>query len=137
MDGCRSLGELCAQPETIELGFAANEYPPVHMVYDRSGQRVDTAEFHPSWHSLLDTAAWHGLMGRPWVEGQRGAHAARAARFILLAQVEAGVTCPIAMTYASVPALRLEPALAAAWEPLVTSAVYDPRPCRGRRSERR
>jgi hypothetical protein len=25
MDGCRTLGELCGQPETIELGFAANE----------------------------------------------------------------------------------------------------------------
>ena len=128
MDGCRSLGELCGQAETIELGFAANEHPPVHLAYDRSGARVDAAEFHPSWHSLLDIAAWHGLMGRPWVEGRAGAHAARAARFILLAQVEAGVMCPIAMTYSSVPALRLEPELAAVWEPLVTSAEYDPRP---------
>jgi putative acyl-CoA dehydrogenase len=128
MEGCRALGELCGQPDTIELGFAANENPPVHKVYDRSGQRVDAAEFHPSWHSLLDIAAWHGLMGRPWVEGRTGAHAARAARFILLAQVEAGVMGPIAMTYASVPALRLDPELAAAWEPLVTSSEYDPRP---------
>ncbi|HYT38600.1 MAG TPA: acyl-CoA dehydrogenase family protein, partial [Acidimicrobiia bacterium] len=131
MDGCQSLGELCGRPETIELGFAANEHPPVHVAYDRSGNRVDAAEFHPSWHSLLDMAAWHGLMGRPWIEGTAGAHAARAARFILLAQVEAGVMCPIAMTYASVPALRLEPELAAVWEPLVTSAEYDPRPLPG------
>jgi putative acyl-CoA dehydrogenase len=128
MEGCRALGELCGQPETIELGFAANENPPAHRVYDRSGQRVDVAEFHPSWHSLLDHAAWHGLMGRPWVEAKTGAHAARAARFILLAQVEAGVMGPIAMTYASVPALRLDPELAAGWEPLVTSSEYDPRP---------
>ncbi|MDQ1488476.1 MAG: putative acyl-CoA dehydrogenase [Actinomycetota bacterium] len=127
MDGCRTLGELCGQPETIELGFAANEHPPVLMAYDRSGRRVDEAQFHPGWHSLLDLAAWHGLMGRPWVEGTKGAHAARAARFILLAQVEAGVTCPIAMTYSCVPALRLEPELAAVWEPLVTSSEYDPR----------
>jgi putative acyl-CoA dehydrogenase len=132
MDDCRTLGELCGQPETIELGFAANENPPVHVVYDRSGRRVDTAEFHPSWHSLLDIAAWHGLMGRPWTEKQRGAHAARAARFILLAQVEAGVMCPIAMTYASVPALRLDPALAEVWEPLVAAPEYDPRPLPGK-----
>jgi putative acyl-CoA dehydrogenase len=128
MEGCWSLGELCAKPETIELGFAANEHPPTHKIYDRNGERVDTAEFHPSWHALLDIAAWHGLMGRPWVEDRPGAHAARAARFILLAQVEAGVTCPIAMTYAAVPALRLDPELAAVWEPLVTSPEYDPRP---------
>lgn len=132
MDGCRSLGELCGQAETIELGFAANEHPPVHVVYDRNGRRVDAAEFHPSWHSLLDIAAWHGLMGRPWVEDRPGAHAARAARFILLAQVEAGVMCPIAMTYSSVPALRLDPELAAVWEPLVASSEYDPRPLPGK-----
>ena len=131
MDRCSALGELCAQPDTIELGFAANEHPPVHLVYDRSGQRVDAAEFHPSWHSLLDIAAWYGLMGRPWIEGTPGAHPARAARFLLLAQVEAGVMCPISMTYASVPALRLEPSLAAAWEPLVSSSEYDPRPVPG------
>src|SRR5437016_2879200 len=128
MEGCSALGAVCGQPETIELGFAANEHPPVHVAYDRSGRRVDAVEFHPSWHSLLDLAAWHGLMGRPWVEGRPGAHAARAARFILLAQVEAGVMCPIAMTYASVPALRLVPEVAAVWEPLVTAAEYDPRP---------
>ena len=132
MDGCRSLGELCGQPETIELGFAANEHPPVHLVYDRSGRRVDAADFHPSWHALLDIAAWHGLMGRPWIQEQRGAHAARAARFILLAQVEAGVMCPIAMTYSSVPALRLDPALAEVWEPLVAATEYDPRPLPGK-----
>ena len=65
---------------TIDLGFAANENPPVHVVYDRSGRRVDAAEFHPSWHSLLDIAAWHGLTGRPWSDPRPGAHAARAAR---------------------------------------------------------
>jgi putative acyl-CoA dehydrogenase len=128
MEGCSELGELCGRADTVELGFQANEQPPVHIVYDRSGQRVDAAEFHPSWHSLLDIAAWHGLMGRTWSEGRPGAHAARAARFILLAQVEAGVTCPVAMTYASVPALRLEPELADEWEPLVASSEYDPRP---------
>ena len=132
MKECSTLGEICGRPETIELGFAANENPPVHVVYDRSGRRVDAAEFHPSWHSLLDVAAWHGLMGRPWSETASGAHSARAARFILLAQVEAGVMCPIAMTYAAVPALRLDPALAEVWEPLVGSTEYDPRPLPGK-----
>ena len=132
MEDCSALGELCGRPETIELGFSANENPPVHVVYDRGGRRVDAAEFHPSWHSLLDIAAWHGLMGRAWSEKERGAHAARAARFILLAQVEAGVMCPIAMTYASVPALRLDPALAEVWEPLVAATEYDPRPIPGK-----
>ena len=128
---CGRLGEETGQAEVIELGFDANEHPPAHAAYDRSGRRVDTATFHPSWHSLMGLAAAHGLMGRPWIDDRAGAHAARAAKFILLAQVEAGVTCPIAMTYSCVPALRLEPALAAVWEPLVTSPEYDPSPLPG------
>jgi len=125
---CSALGEICGRADTIELGFAANEQPPVHVPYDRSGGRVDAVAFHPAWHSLMELAAGHGVMGRPWVDGRPGAHAARAAKFVVLAQVEAGVTCPIAMTYSCVPALRLEPDLAGVWEPLATSAEYDPRP---------
>ena len=63
-----SSASSAASRRRSSSGFAANEHPPVHMVYDRSGRRVDAAEFHPSWHSLLDIAAWHGLMGRPWVD---------------------------------------------------------------------
>jgi putative acyl-CoA dehydrogenase len=38
-----------------------------------------------------------------------------------LAQVEAGVGCPLSMTHAAVPTLAVEPALAAVWEPRVTA----------------
>src|SRR4029077_15070641 len=55
-----------------------------------------------------------------------GAHAARAAAFYVWSQVEGGHGCPVSMTYAVVPALRKQPELARAWEPLVTSLEYDP-----------
>ena len=45
----------------------------------------------------------------------------------MLAEVEAGVGCPLSMTYSAIPALRLQPELAAEWEPRLTSTVYDPR----------
>ena len=44
-------------------------------------------------------------------------HVARAAKFMTLAYAEAGVGCPLSMTYAAVPALRGRPELAAEWEP--------------------
>jgi putative acyl-CoA dehydrogenase len=44
-----------------------------------------------------------------------------------LAQIEAGVGCPLSMTYSAVPALRLQPELAAMWEPRITSLSYDAR----------
>src|SRR6185437_15099457 len=54
------------------------------------------------------------------------AHVARAARFFVWTQAEAGHGCPISMTYASVPALRHQPALAARYEPLLASGTYQP-----------
>ena len=42
-----------------------------------------------------------------------------------LSQAEAGVGCPISMTYSVIPALRKQPELAAEWEPRFTSLDYD------------
>ena len=52
-------------------------------------------------------------MGEP----EAGAHVARASLFMLLGQVEAGVGCPLSMTFAAVPALRAQPDLAEEWIP--------------------
>ena len=41
-------------------------------------------------------------------------------------QAEAGVGCPISMTYSVIPALRHQPDVAAEWEPRFLSAEYDP-----------
>jgi putative acyl-CoA dehydrogenase len=123
---CRELGERLARPESVELGFQANESPPTIVRYDRAGRRVDEIEFHPAWHTLMQLAVESGIAGGPWADSREGAHVARAVKFLMIAQVEAGITCPLAMTYSCVPALRLG-AESAAWEPLVTSAVYDPR----------
>ena len=54
-----------------------------------------------------------------------GAHVARAAQFMLLSQVEAGVGCPISMTYSVIPAIRKQPELAEEWEPRFLSLAYD------------
>jgi putative acyl-CoA dehydrogenase len=42
-------------------------------------------------------------------------------------QQEAGVGCPLTMTFAAVPALRKQPEIADEWIPRITSNVYDPR----------
>ena len=41
-------------------------------------------------------------------------------------QAEAGVGCPISMTYSVIPALRTQPELAAEWEPRFLSADLRP-----------
>src|SRR5436190_1354757 len=121
----RSFGTVLGG-EPLELGRLANEHPPRLRTHDRFGERVDEVEFHPAWHALLGLGVEHGLHASPWREPRPGAHVARAAAFITLAGVEAGVGCPLSMTFAAVPALRAEPALLGEWAPLLTSTVYDP-----------
>ena len=126
-DRARAFGEIAGRPETIAWGYQANEHPPVLRTHDRAGHRIDEVELHPAWHELMRLAVEHGLHALPWREPRPGAHVARAALFRLLAEVEAGVGCPLSMTYSALPALRHEPQLAAEWEPRITSLAYDPR----------
>jgi putative acyl-CoA dehydrogenase len=129
-----SLGGRLGQAEVFEWGVQANRHPPVLHAFDRFGHRRDEVEFHPAWHALLGLAVGRGLHSGPWRAPRAGAHVARAAGVFLLNQVEAGVCCPIAMTYASVPPLRRQPDLAAEWLPRICSTTYEPvlRPVAGK-----
>ena len=125
-DAAVALGaELGGAP--LEWGRLANVNPPVLRTHDRFGHRIDEVEFHPAWHDLMRTSVAHGLHALPWRDARPGAHAARAALFFTMTQVEAGHLCPISMTYSGVPALRAQPEIAAEWEPRLTSTAYDPR----------
>lgn len=121
----RGLGTLAGSPRAQEWGRLANDHPPVLRTHDPYGHRADEVEFHPAWHELMAVAVGHGLHAAPWAAARPGAHVARAAKFYVWSQVEAGHGCPISMTYASVAALRHSPALAAEWEPLLASRSYD------------
>src|SRR5215468_9936630 len=129
------LGRLAGTAGTQEQARLANEHPPVLRSHDRYGNRVDEVEFHPAWHALMETAVGHGLHATPWVDHRPGAHVARAAKFYVWSQAEAGHGCPISMTYAVVPALRHAPELAGRFEPLLVTCAYDPglRPPEGKR----
>ena len=122
---CVAFGRLVGG-EPLELGRLANEHPPALRTHDRFGNRIDEIEFHPAWHALLRLGVENGLHALPWHEPQLGAHVARAAMFVTLAQAEAGVGCPLSMTFAAVPALRADPELMAEWEPRFTSLAYEP-----------
>jgi putative acyl-CoA dehydrogenase len=111
--------------EAQEWGRLANENPPVLRTHDRVGNRLDEVEFHPAWHNLMEAGKRFDLHGLPWNEPQPGAHVARAAIYMSGMQAEAGFCCPITMTFAAVPALRVDPSIAEYWEPLLNSRSYD------------
>lgn len=121
-----TYGALAGGP-LMAAGFLANQHKPVFNSHDRYGHRIDLVEFHPAYHELMRTAVEHGLPSLPWAHPQAGAHVARAAMTYLHSQAEAGSGCPLTMTFACVPALRLQPDLARTWLPKILSTQYDPR----------
>ena len=126
-DGLESFGARVGAADYLELGALANKNPPELDTHDRYGRRIDLVRFHPSYHALMKAAIEEGTHSSPWTEPRDGAHVARAARSYMQSEVEAGHGCPITMTFASVPCLKEQPDLAAAWLPKITARVYDPR----------
>jgi putative acyl-CoA dehydrogenase len=126
-DRALAMGEIAGRAQTIRWGAEANRYTPVLRTHDRFGNRIDEVEFHPAWHELMRIGIEHGLHALPWRDPEPGAHVARAAMFMSLAQAEAGVGCPISMTYSAIPALRAQAELAEEWESRFLSLSYDGR----------
>ncbi len=126
-DGLMAFGASSGSAESLEQGVLANRNPPDLDTHDRYGRRVDLVRFHPAYHALMKVAIEEGIHSSPWTNPGEGAHVARAARFYMQSQVEAGHGCPITMTFAATPCLKLQPDLARQWLPRVQARVYDPR----------
>ncbi len=126
-DRLAQAGRDVGSEEMIALGFAANENPPKLETFDRYGRRIDEVKFHPAYHELMRRAVASGFPSLPWKEPKPGAHVAHAALGNLLTQAEAGVMCPMVMTYAVVPALHDQPDVAKTWLPKLLDNVYDGR----------
>ena len=123
------LGAEAGTEEAREHGMLANRHHPELTPYDRWGNRIDEVQFHPSWHWLMERAVGHGLQAAPWEQQEAGdahAHLRRAAGFFAWSQTEPGHGCPISMTYAAVPALRADRAIAEAVDAAAGGAVVRP-----------
>jgi putative acyl-CoA dehydrogenase len=121
------FGAIVGSARVIGLGFQANRFPPILRTHDRFGRRIDEVEFHPAWHELMTIGVEHETHALPWRSPKPGAHVVRAALEFLFYQQEAGVGCPLTMTFAAVPTLRKQPEIADEWLPRITSNVYDRR----------
>ena len=124
-DELHTLGRLAGSEQAQQWGDLAEAHPPVLKTHDRYGHRIDEVEYLPAYHQLMRTAVEHGLHCSPWSEPGPGAHVARAAKFLVWSQADAGHGCPISMTNAIIPALRANPELSATYEPLLTTRTYD------------
>lgn len=122
-----SIGQQLGTAESLELGRLANAHPPELLRYAPQGQRLDDVRFHPAWHLLMQGLCANRVHNLAWEEEARaGSFVARAARFVLHAQVEAGTLCPVTMTFAATPLLlQMLPATFHDWLAPLRSDRYD------------
>jgi putative acyl-CoA dehydrogenase len=126
-----SAGSALGTAANVEHARLANRNTPVLHSFNVQGERIDWIEFHPSWHALMQGIAARGYHTGPWarIDGRPipGAHVARAAGYLMQAQVECGTLCPTTMTYGAVAAMRRDAWLERDWVPRLITRDYDPR----------
>ena len=122
-----AFGRLAGSAQTFEAADLANRHTPELKAYDRYGMRINQVEFHPAYHDLMTMAIENEVPSFAWRHPKLGAHVIHAALTYLFNQPEGGVLCPMAMTYAAVPSLRLTPSIGDDWIPRLLSNQYDPR----------
>ena len=122
-----ALGARLGGASMFTLGDLANRNPPELRAYDRFGARLDTIEFHPAWHDLMSRLVAEGLHTGPWAQPRPGAHVARAAGYMLWAEIENGTQCPATMSYGAVPVLARHGSPFEPWLRLLLTREYDAR----------
>ncbi|MFC7333026.1 acyl-CoA dehydrogenase family protein [Rhodocista pekingensis] len=120
-----ALGARAGTAEVIDWGVEANRRIPELDSFDRYGRRIDEVRFHPAYHELMRFGLDNGFAAIAW-DGSPAGHVGHAAILYLSGQADSGTICPMTMTYAAVPALRVEPAVAAEWVPRILAGRYDP-----------
>lgn len=126
-ENAERFGEILGSDATLELGDAANKNPPVLKTHDRFGNRSDIVEFHPAYHELMRIAMEHETHSLAWTNNKAGKYVARSVLAYLKQQVDEGTSCPVTMTFAVVPSLKISEEIADEWLPKVLSGEYDPR----------
>ncbi|MFY0255728.1 acyl-CoA dehydrogenase family protein [Chitinophaga sp. 30R24] len=123
----KAFGELMGSYKMQEAGDMANKNLPVLKTHDRFGNRLDIVNYHPAYHEMMEAAIRHQVHSITWTSGNKGSYLAHSVLSYLKQQIDEGSSCPLTMTFAVVPSLRLEPDIAREWLPLVLSNEYDER----------
>ena len=120
-----AVGRYVGTAEFQHDAERANRIEPELRTHDAHGIRIDEVEYDSSYSRIIAAAVAVGAHTSAWADPKSGANVARAATFMLFAQIEPGHACPISMTHSVVPALATTPALAEKWMPRLLSRDYD------------
>ncbi|HEY4042364.1 MAG TPA: acyl-CoA dehydrogenase family protein, partial [Rhodopila sp.] len=125
-DQLHATGTIVGSARVQHLASQANRHLPELRTHDRFGNRIDVVEFRPAYHELMGLIYQSETHAFAWTHDRPGAHVARGMLSYLWNQAENGICCPAGMTFASIPAVRHDPALLSEWSPIINSPTYDP-----------
>ena len=126
-DDLHEAGRLVGSASFQRDAQLAEVHPPASHAHDRWGFRLDEVEYDPSYHRVIGEAIARGAHTSAWADPRQGAHVARAAMFMLFAQVEPGHACPVSMTHAAAASLQDAGWISDEWLPRLLSREYEPR----------
>jgi putative acyl-CoA dehydrogenase len=121
----QAMGQRYGSAQAQQWAVQANVNKPVLRIFDRFGHRLDEVDFHPAYHQLMEMALTDGLHASPWAQPGAGAQVRRAAAYHLFGQLENGVQCPVTMTFAVVPVIARQSAIAPDWLPKLLANAYE------------
>lgn len=126
LDRLHDLGALAGSARVARWAEYVDRHPPHLRAHDPFGRRLDEIDYHPAWHRLLHEGVHAGLSATAWgPDAPAAAHLGRAAALLVWSQAEPNHTAPLTTTYAAVPALRGEDAVAQVWVPRLASRAYE------------
>tara|TARA_B100001057_G_scaffold488462_1_gene572858 strand:- start:187 stop:1836 length:1650 start_codon:yes stop_codon:yes gene_type:complete len=121
------VGKKTGCTETFFKAEQANKNGPELRAFDQYGMRINSVEFHPAYHDLMELAISNKVHNFAWHNESNAGHVGQSVLTYMFSQPEGGVMCPMAMTYSVVPSLRMTPSLAKTWMPKILSTQYDRR----------
>lgn len=121
------VGKMCGSSEMLQHSDAAQKNKPVLKQFDNYGRRIDVAEYHASYHTLMNKSLSCGGAAYGYsTTGVDTAHIMRAGIIYMLNQLEPGHCCPVVMTSAAIPVLRKLDYMSD-WTKKLLTHGYDPR----------
>jgi putative acyl-CoA dehydrogenase len=126
VDHLEKFGVASGTASMMHAAETAEKNRPTLRQFDHYGRRIDVADYHDSYHTLMNHGLENGCAAHGFKHNTAGSHVTRAALIYLENQIEAGHCCPIVMTAAAIPVLKRVPGFETHVQKLL-SHKYDPR----------
>ncbi len=100
------FGIKSGQDAIINAAELAEKNKPTLRQFDNYGRRIDVADYHDAYHTIMRHGLENGCAGHGFKHNTTGSHVTRAALIYMENQLEPGHCCPIVMTAAAIPVFQ-------------------------------